>query len=100
MIISCLAKIETFIKETPISFEELQSAVTKMDWVEVYKIAHRMKPNFMMLGMKAQQDTAAQIEKLIKKEEYSKPVIQNLIQELALAAEQAYPILQQKLQEL
>lgn len=92
--------VETFIKETPISFEELQIAFKDKDWSTIYKIAHRMKPNFMMLGMKAQQNTAAQIEQLIKKEEYSIPVIQNLIQELALAAEQAYPILQQKLQEL
>jgi len=77
---------------------ELQIAFTKKDWEGVYKIAHRMKPNFMMLGMKTQQDTAAQIEKMIKRENYSSAIIQNLIQELEEASEQAYPILQEKLE--
>jgi len=92
--------VDTFIKESPKAFEELEIAFTKKDWEGVYKIAHRMKPNFMMLGMKSQQDTAAQIEKMIKKEEYTEATIQQLIKDLETAAEQAYPILQQKITEI
>ena len=89
--------VDTFIKESPKTFEELNEAFAKKDWEGVYKIAHRMKPNFMMLGMKSQQDTAAQIEKMIKKEDYTVGIIQQLIQDLESAAEQAYPILEEKL---
>ena len=54
----------------------------------------------MMLGMKAEQNTAAQIEKMIQKEDYEADTIQNLIKQLEMAAKQAYPILQQKLMEI
>jgi len=50
--------------------------------------------------MKAQEETAAQIEKMIKKEDYQEAVILNLIKSLESAVLKAYPILQQKLSEL
>ncbi|MFK7978337.1 MAG: response regulator [Saprospiraceae bacterium] len=92
--------VDTFIKESPKTFEEMNKAFVKKDWEGIYKIAHRMKPNFMMLGMKTQQDTAAQIERMIKKEDYTVATLQQLIQDLESAAEQAYPILEEKLAEI
>ncbi len=92
--------VTTFIKESPKAFEELHHAFKRKNWKIVHKRAHSLKPNFMMLGMKAQEETAAQIEKLIKREDYQEDIIFTLINELESAAEQAYPILQQKLTEL
>jgi len=92
--------VETFLKESPKAFEELQYAFKRKNWDIVYKRTHSLKPNFMMLGMKAQQETAAQIEKLIKKEEYQEETLLSLINGLETAVELAYPILQQKLKEI
>ncbi len=92
--------VETFIKESPKAFEELHYAYKKKNWEVVYKRAHSLKPNFMMLGMKAQQEAAAQIERLIKKEAYQDDNLFHLIKELETAAQQSYPILQQKLTEI
>ncbi len=92
--------VETFIKESPKAFEDLHHAFEQENWEIIYKRAHSLKPNFMMLGMKAEQNTAAQIEKMIKKEDYEADTIQNLIKQLEMAAKQAYPILQQKLMEI
>jgi len=92
--------VETFIKESPKAFEELHRAYERKNWKIVHKRAHSLKPNFMMLGMKAQEETAAQIEMMIKNEEYQEETILTLIKGLELAAVQAYPILHQKLTEI
>jgi len=92
--------VTTFMKESPKVFEELHRAYERKNWKIVHKRAHSLKPNFMMLGMKAQEETAAQIEKMIKKEDYQEAVILNLIKGLESAVLRAYPILQQKLTEI
>lgn len=92
--------VETFIKESPKAFEDLHIAYKKKNWEVVYKRAHSLKPNFMMLGMKAQQEAAAQIEKLIKKEAFKDDNLLHLIKQLETAAQQSYPILQEKLKEI
>lgn len=92
--------VSTFLKESPKKLEDLQTFFQHKNWEEVYKIAHSLKPNFMMLGMKAQQATAAQIETMIKQTNFEMPILQDLIIQLESAAEQAYPILQEKLQEV
>ncbi len=92
--------VATFIKESPKTLEDLRTAFKRENWEVVYQTAHRLKPNFMMLGMKDQQNTAAEIEKIIKQANYDSPALQGLIKQLEMAAEQAYPILQEKLQEI
>ena len=92
--------VATFIRETPINFKEIKNAYHHKNWEDVYKIAHRLKPNFMMLGMKSQQNIAANIEKLIKTENYSSKTIFELIEQLESAAQQAYPILLEKLRQV
>ena len=90
--------VATFINESPKTLEELQLALQDKQWETVYKTAHKLKPNFMMLGMKAQQETAATIEKIVKSKDYSNALLPDLINQLMAAAEKAYPILREKLQ--
>jgi len=92
--------VESFIRKTPLLFQQLAIAYQETNWEEVYKIAHRLKPNFMMLGMKAQQTQAAQVEQLIIKKDYQDPTILQLINEMETAVVLAYPILQEQLQEI
>jgi len=92
--------VATFIKESPKTLADLQSAFNRKNWEVVYQSAHRLKPNFMMLGMKDQQNTAAEIEKIIKQANYDSEDLQLLINQLESAAQQAYPILREKLQEI
>ncbi len=90
--------VNTFIKETPISLSNLHEAFKEKKWEMVYKVSHQMKPNFMMLGMKCQENMAAQIEKMTKEQDFNESEICTLIEQITSAAHQAYPILKEKLQ--
>jgi len=92
--------VESFIRETPLLFQQLSIAYKAANWEEVYRIAHRLKPNFMMLGMKTQQTKAAQVEQLITKKDYQDPSILQLINEMEKAVVLAYPILQEQLKKV
>ena len=80
--------------------DRLSIAYKAANWEEVYRIAHRLKPNFMMLGMKTQQTKAAQVEQLITKKDYQDPSILQLINEMEKAVVLAYPILQEQLKKV
>ena len=92
--------VMTFVKDAPVSFQLLQDAYAEKNWEVVSKTAHRLKPNFMMLGMKAQQAIALEIEQQTKKEQFDEREIQRLILALEQATQQAYPLLERKLQEI
>jgi len=92
--------VATFIKDTPSSFQLLHTAFAEQNWETVSKTAHRLKPNYMMLGMKEQQATAFQIEQETKKDQFGEQEIYQLIIQMEQATECAYPILEQKLMEI
>jgi len=92
--------VASFIRETPTLFQQLNIAYIATDWEEVYRIAHRLKPNFMMLGMKTQQTQAAEVEQLVHQKAYHDPSILQIINEMEMAVDLAYPILREQLQEL
>ena len=92
--------VETFLQEMPGAIEKLFQSLKEEDWDQVYKIVHKLKPNFMMLGMKAQQDKSVEVENMIKKGEINKDHISEIINWLATCAKLAFPVLEEKLEHL
>jgi PAS domain S-box-containing protein len=91
--------IETFLQEAPLNIARLSEGLRREDWGTVHRMAHQLKPNFMMLGMSAQQEAALSIEKMAKTNP-QKSEIESKINQLIADTEKAMPILEDKLLEL
>ena len=58
--------ITVFLDEVPQDLEALESAIAEKDFENVYKLAHKIKPNVDLLGMEQTRATALEIETLGK----------------------------------
>ena len=88
--------VQTFIKEAPAYLSNLSKAIKEKDWENIYKVAHQLKPNYMMLGMTAQQDVALQLEKLAKQQEDQEKAW-SLYLQLEQDTHKALPMLEEKI---
>lgn len=92
--------LETFIREAPITFGRINTALEEQDWKEVYKGIHKIKPSFMMLGMQNQYTAAAEVESQVRKDKFDMHAVKNTIIQLANDTQLATPILQDKLKQI
>lgn len=53
---------ETFLKQMPIYFEELDQALNQQDWDKVARYAHKIKPIFGYVGCNDVRDLMRSIE--------------------------------------
>lgn len=60
--------ISVFLDEVPHDLEALQTALEQGNYNDVYKLAHKIKPNVDLLGMEQTRAAALEIETLGKKE--------------------------------
>jgi HPt (histidine-containing phosphotransfer) domain-containing protein len=60
-----------FLEEVPQDLKELEAALNERNYEQVYKLAHKIKPNVDLLGMEQTRATALQIETLGKSENNS-----------------------------
>ena len=58
--------ITVFLEEVPTDLEALENAIDQKDYENVYKLAHKIKPNVDLLGMEQTRATALEIETLGK----------------------------------
>ena len=63
--------INVFLEEVPVDLEALEAAIQEKDFENVYKLAHKIKPNVDLLGMEQTRATALEIETLGKSAENS-----------------------------
>jgi PAS domain S-box-containing protein len=56
------AILEAFLSEVPVSLQDMELLVKQNNWDQVSKLAHKLKPNFAMLGLKSLQEQALYIE--------------------------------------
>ena len=92
--------VETFIANTPKDVELLSTYLEDKDASQVQKTAHRLKTNFMMMGMDNQQQIAKNIETMAanaNKIPFNQLGI--LIKQLTQDANASYPLLAQKMNE-
>ncbi|MEY8019765.1 Hpt domain-containing protein [Muriicola sp. SD30] len=63
-----LSVITVFLEEVPQDLEDLENAIDKGDYENVYQLAHKIKPNVDILGMEQTRAIALEIETLGKDE--------------------------------
>ena len=66
--------ITVFLEEVPVDLEALEAAIEAKDFENVYKLAHKIKPNVDLLGMEQTRATALEIETLGKSSENSEEI--------------------------
>jgi len=89
---------EIFLREIPLAMEQLTKALELDSWEIILEIAHRIKTNYMMVGMVKQQENALTIEKKIKTNLFKKEEIELLIEGLKRDSALAYPLLEKELE--
>ncbi|MFS4467624.1 Hpt domain-containing protein [Maribacter sp. 2210JD10-5] len=60
--------ITVFLEEVPDDLEALETALEEKNYEQVYKMAHKIKPNVDLLGMEQTRAVALEIENLGKNE--------------------------------
>ena len=60
--------VSVFLEEVPEDLRELETAVETSHYEQVYKLAHKIKPNVDLLGMEQTRAIALEIETLGKSE--------------------------------
>ena len=60
--------ISVFLEEVPTDLQDLESALEEKNYEQVYKLAHKIKPNVDLLGMEQTRAAALEIETLGKSE--------------------------------
>lgn len=63
-----LSVISVFLDEVPEDLEGLEKAINNRDYENVYKLAHKIKPNVDLLGMEQTRVIALEIETMGKKD--------------------------------
>lgn len=58
--------VSVFLEEVPADLEGLENAIGSKDYENIYKLAHKIKPNVDLLGMEHARATALEIETLGK----------------------------------
>lgn len=85
--------INIFLKDMPKATENMIADFERKDFQGVCDTAHRIKSNFMMLGMKEQQLIALSIEKMIKQNDINEALMGILLVKLKKAVDKARPYL-------
>ncbi len=83
-----LSVISVFLEEVPQDLEDLENAINTGDYENVYKLAHKIKPNVDLLGMEQTRAIALDIENLGKNKENSAEI------------ESKFPVLKKDIQQV
>jgi len=83
--------IDTFLKEMPLATEKMLIDFDQKDFQTIGDTAHRIKSNFMMMGMKTQQQMALSIEKMVRANDFTEDEVKKLLVQLRDDTQQAKP---------
>ncbi len=91
--------IAIFLNEIPKGLDQIQSGIKDKDFTFICGTAHRIKSNYMMMGMKEQQEMALTIEKMIKNGKNDLERIKDIWLRLKTDSESVYTSLKNLLKE-
>ncbi len=92
--------VDLYLEQNPIDLEKLAKHIQEEDWEKTYKIAHKIKSGYLMMGMRPQELMAAEIEKLAYENPNTGATILPIFQQLKSNSEASYPLLNEALEEL
>ena len=61
-----LSVVSVFLEEVPTDLNDLEQAIQTKNYEQIYKLAHKIKPNVDLLGMEQPRAIALEIETLGK----------------------------------
>ncbi len=91
--------IELFLQEIPVALDRMEEELESGNWENIANIAHRIKTNFMMVGLSEQNKNALEIEKSIKMNSFLEEEIAFKIRKLKNDSKIAYPLLEKELKQ-
>jgi HPt (histidine-containing phosphotransfer) domain-containing protein len=83
-----------FIEQIPEETDLMTQLLANGNWEQVGKLAHKMKPNFLMMGMEIQKGMAKEIEHLCKETNINTEQVKTLALQLINDAKASIPIVQ------
>jgi PAS domain S-box-containing protein len=89
--------IGLFLSEASSQADLLEQIATEKDWDRLSKLAHKMKPNFQMLGMEPQRELAFNLEIMSKSDTLNMEKLKTMSKQLAHDTRMAIPILEKEL---
>jgi PAS domain S-box-containing protein len=89
--------IAMFLEQMPQELSTLSTLLTNEEWYQIGKLAHKMKPNYLMMGMEDQKDIAKSIEEMCLGEDIDTSVVKKLSAQLIADTEAAMPLIETEL---
>jgi len=89
--------IEIFLQEIPMAMKQMEVELNNNNWQTIAAIVHRIKTNYMMIGLNIQHDNALDIEKSIKMNDFNEEEIRSKIRRLNSDSIVVYPLLEKKI---
>ena len=90
---------EIFLTHTVHQIPELRKHMENGDWEATRRTAHRIKPNFLMVGLTDLEKKVMTIEKMADHNEDTKTLMQ-LLEDVEKKVEEAIPVLKKELQKM
>ena len=90
---------EIFLTHTIYEIPELRMFMEKGDWEATRRLAHRIKPNFSMVGLTELEKKMLAIEKMVDLKEDTKTLM-HFLEEVELRLKEAIPVLKLELQKM
>lgn len=87
--------LDAFLSDTPQILLQLEMHAKNQDWEHCYKLVHKLKPNFAMLGMKKLEKQAALLETQLKNKTIAPDQLALQLAQLQLRATETLPLLEQ-----
>ncbi len=92
--------VNMFLQQMPSEIALLETYLNEKSWDKLGKLAHKMKPNYDMMGMKDQRDISKSIEIMGKSGEVDESQIIAWANQLVTDTKQAFPLLEGELASL
>lgn len=92
--------ISLFVNDAPNQVVLLKEYLEEKDWIKLSKLAHRMKPNYQMLGMEDQREIAFNIETMGKDTDLEVQKMEEWTMALVKDTKIAIPILERELEKI
>ncbi len=89
--------ISIFLKDIPVTLKEMDTALQNEEWQTVCDLAHKIKSNFMLMGMTELHETAFRIESMIRSKSIHPESVQSDVQYLMESTNAVMPVLKAEL---
>lgn len=89
--------VQMFLEQMPQEIVHLGALLEQESWQKLGKQAHKMKPNYLMMGMEIQRSMAKEIEQLCLASTINTHQVKTLTKQLMTDTKQVIPLIEQEI---